>query len=219
MPLLVYEPMERVRRRAASVVDRMSWRLQGSTESYRIGHRNDFPRLLNYLGLTGEGAEIGTWVGRYANRLLSVWSGTRLHCIDPWIHFDLDAGYVDICNQSQEQMDRWYNEARQRLAKYGDRCAFHRMMSEEAVLKFADGQLDFVYIDAQHQYEAVRDDILRWAPKVKVGGYLAGHDYIDGARPQGVYGVKSAVDEWAARHEKRVVSSREPGFPSWFIRL
>jgi predicted O-methyltransferase YrrM len=40
-----------------------------------------------------------------------------------------------------------------------------------------DGSLDFVFIDADHGYEAVADDINRWAPKVRSGGWVGGHDY------------------------------------------
>lgn len=42
---------------------------------------------------------------------------------------------------------------------------------------FQDNSLDFVFIDANHEYEAVKLDIETWLPKVKVGGVLAGHDH------------------------------------------
>lgn len=61
--------------------------------------------------------------------------------------------------------------------------------SIEAAKDFNDGFLDFVYIDASHQYEQTKNDIKAWYPKVKDEGYIAGHDYF-------LYeGVKKAVDE------------------------
>jgi predicted O-methyltransferase YrrM len=60
--------------------------------------------------------------------------------------------------------------------------------SLEAVKQFEDESLDFVYIDAAHDYDNVKADILAWKPKVKKGGILAGHDYV---HPP----VKRAVDE------------------------
>ena len=42
---------------------------------------------------------------------------------------------------------------------------------------FAEGSLDFVFIDAEHTFESVLDDLSAWWPKVRPGGLLAGHDY------------------------------------------
>lgn len=216
---LVLGPANRLQRHLASWVARARWRFVRDPAAFPLAHRNDFPHLLNHLGLLGEGAEIGTWVGRYAHRILGAWKGRRLHCVDPWIHFESAAGYIDLCNQDQGQMDRWFDEARTRLAPFGNRCVMHRTTSAEAAGRFTPGQLDFVYIDAQHQYEAVRADLGLWGDKVRPGGYLAGHDFLDGQRPQGLYGVRRAVEEWAAARGKRIVVSAEADFPSWFIRV
>jgi hypothetical protein len=66
-----------------------------------------------------------------------------------------------------------------------------RKLSHEAVLEFEDESCDVIYIDMEHTYEAVCKDIDMWLPKVKVGGYLAGHDYNPGSWP----GVVQAVNE------------------------
>lgn len=65
-----------------------------------------------------------------------------------------------------------------------------RMDSCEASEHFEDRTLDVVYIDMTHTYEAVTQDIRCWLPKVKVGGYIAGHDYAAYAP-----GVMQAVNE------------------------
>ncbi len=51
--------------------------------------------------------------------------------------------------------------------------------SAGAAEQFVDGEVDFVFIDADHRYEAVKRDILAWLPKVKRGGVIAGHDFLD----------------------------------------
>lgn len=63
--------------------------------------------------------------------------------------------------------------------------------SQDAVKKFEDNSLDFVYIDAEHSYKAVKEDIKEWMPKVKSGGIIAGHDYDKQEHP----GVCQAVEE------------------------
>ena len=81
---------------------------------------------------------------------------------------------------SQDAHDAFYRETAVKLAPYGDRSIIIRAKSGEAVELFKDGQLDFVYLDAQHHYEAIKEDIALWWPKVRWGGLLAGHDYLDG---------------------------------------
>lgn len=72
-----------------------------------------------------------------------------------------------------------------------------------AAAQFADGTLDFVYIDGAHDYDSVVADLAAWTPKVKPGGLIAGHDYNPGAWP----GVVRAVQERFPKH-------RNPG--SWW---
>lgn len=83
------------------------------------------------------------------------------------------------------------------LTKEGDTqkpWVLMRMNTEEAHKFIADHSLGFVYIDCQHRYENVRDDIRNWMPKVQKGGVLAGHDYNPWGDPTRG-GVAKAVDE------------------------
>lgn len=53
----------------------------------------------------------------------------------------------------------------------------HAGTTWEVASKYADGSLDFVFIDADHVYECIRKDIDAWLPKVRRGGIIAGHDF------------------------------------------
>ena len=79
------------------------------------------------------------------------------------------------------------------------------MPSVTAAKAFADGAVDFVYIDGWHNYESVRDDIAAWRPKVKCGGTIGGHD---GTRKE----VTRAVTEAFGEYERM-------GPLSWLVRL
>jgi predicted O-methyltransferase YrrM len=118
---------------------------------------------------------------------------------------------------TQAEHERNYEAARATLARFASRSSILRLTSSEASVRFADGSLDFVYLDAQHHYEAIKDDINAWLPKVKRGGVLGGHDYLEGQLPSGLYGVKRAVHEFVEHSRYDLVVTREPDWPSWYV--
>lgn len=180
-----------------------------------IASRNELPFILVRRDLVGEGAEIGVYRGEFSAHLLRHWPGT-LYSIDPWMFFPREE-YPDVLNVSQQGHDEAYASATEALSSYGERSRILRLTSAAAAPRFDDGQLDFAYIDAQHHFEAVREDLEHWYPKVKPGGILAGHDYFDGVRDTREYAVKSAVDGFARSNGLDVLSSRETDWPSWLI--
>lgn len=74
-----------------------------------------------------------------------------------------------VANQLFEEFSR-------NLSSVADFIRPVRMTSLEAARLYGDRSLDFVFIDASHDYENVKADILAWKPKIKPGGYLGGHD-------------------------------------------
>jgi Methyltransferase domain len=184
--------------------------------------RNELPALLNARNLVGRGAEIGVKTGKFSDHLLRRWKGQQLISIDPWLSDDPDA-YVDRSNVSQDEFERYFDETKERLAPYGARSKIWRLTSVDAAERVADGSLDFVYIDARHDYASVLEDLNAWFRKVKPGGIFAGHDYVDGMLPQGDFGVKSAVDEFFAERNLAVHGTEGPSaveqFPSWVVEI
>jgi hypothetical protein len=188
----------------------------------RLPSRNELPALLNARSLVGRGAEIGVKTGKFSEHLLRGWKGEQLISIDPWLSDDPEA-YVDRSNVSQDEFERYFNETKDRLAVFGARSKIWRLTSVEAAAKVADRSLDFVYIDARHDYESVLEDLNAWFGKVKAGGIFAGHDYVDGMLPQGDFRVKSAVDEFFAERNIPVHGTEGPSavemFPSWVVEI
>jgi hypothetical protein len=188
----------------------------------RVPSRDELPALLNARGLLGRGAEIGVKQGRYSDELLSNWRGDELVSIDPWLSADPEE-YVDRSNVSQDRFNEFYEETRERLAGYGDRSTIWRLTSVEAAAKVPDQSFDFVYIDARHDYDSVKEDLEAWCSKVRPGGILAGHDYVDGDLPEGEFYVKSAVDEFFGTRDIHVHGTEGPSavesFPTWIVEV
>lgn len=186
----------RARKRAARAVWRRRHALRAGTYAQtlaRVRTRDQIPELLNRRGLTGTGVEIGVKRGGYSEFLLRHWRGRLLISVDPWLEDDAGA-YVDRANVGQAIHDRYYAETAQRLARFGPRSEIRRQTSLAATAGVADESLDFVYIDARHDRASVEEDLRAWYPKVRGGGVVAGHDYVDGSFANGEFGVKSAVD-------------------------
>jgi hypothetical protein len=121
------------------------------------------------LGNDLVGAEIGVYKGDNAEFILQLVNPKILYLIDPWNNF-MDINSNEIIGYTQ------YIIAQERLKEYGNKRLLKRTSLEASNL-FSAEEFDFVYIDADHNYESVKQDINLWFPKVKRGGVLAGHDY------------------------------------------
>jgi hypothetical protein len=209
-------------RRAVRRVYNRRYRFTYRSTIKRVPSRDELPALLNARGLLGRGAEIGVKLGNYSDELLSNWRGEELVSIDPWLSADPEE-YVDRSNVSQDEFERYYEQARERLAPHGSRSSIWRMTSVEAAAQVDDHSFDFVYIDARHDYDSVLEDLDAWCTKVRPGGILAGHDYVDGDLPQGEFYVKSAVDEFFGARGIPVHSTEGPSavemFPTWIVEV
>ena len=118
------------------------------------------------------GAEIGTDNGRYTKWLFIKNRGVKIYCIDPYLAYE---DYVESHQRGQEDMDQHFENAKQRLAQFN--VEFIRKPSMEAVKDFKDESLDFVFIDGNHTFQYVVNDIAEWEKKVRPGGIVSGHDY------------------------------------------
>tara|TARA_R110002074_G_scaffold388087_1_gene570537 strand:- start:3486 stop:4073 length:588 start_codon:yes stop_codon:yes gene_type:complete len=77
---------------------------------------------------------------------------------------------VDLCKYSE------FQERLKQKIQYGV-VDFVQASSIEYADLIENNSVDFVYIDAEHDYDSVKQDLSVWFPKVKIGGFLAGHDY------------------------------------------
>lgn len=153
--------------------------------------RRDFLGLLAALGYR-RGAEIGTWEGQFAEWICQAIPGVDLTCVDPWRAY---GEYRDKKND-QARLDEAYQTTLKRLVPCPGARVW-RMSSREAAPRVPNGSLDFVYIDGNHGRAFVDADLKVWAPKVRSGGIVAGHDYT--TRSAHIE-VKPAVDAFVKAH-------------------
>ena len=131
--------------------------------------------------------EVGSWKGRSASfmavEIINSNKNIKFDCVDTW-EGSIEHKTYDVITE-----EKLYDIFLSNIEPVKHVINPIRMDSIEASKLYDDNSLDFVFIDASHEYEDVKKDILAWLPKVKIGGILAGHDY------DTFEGVNRAVDE------------------------
>jgi len=191
---------------------------------FKISRFLSLMKLYSDLGFK-KGAEIGVCRGWYSMILCDRIPGLHLYCIDPW------KSYPDYTENHHDQkgMDEYCSATKHRMRKRN--CTIIRKTSMEAVKDFEDGSLDFVFIDGNHSFEYVTEDIAAWSKKVRVGGIVSGHDYFNSAElKKGLWvekmnkqetirlcQVKDVVDAWTkAYHVNPWFVITGDKCPTWF---
>ena len=81
-----------------------------------------------------------------------------------------------------------------------------RLVGKSQGMDWDNGEIDFLFIDGDHRYEGVKGDIETWVPRVRDGGIVAFHDYIEPPIPQHIKGrVYYAVEEKRADIGKEIM--------------
>jgi len=180
------------------------------------------------------GIEVGVQRGILAKKSLDLWpSCEEYKLVDLW---GMEDGYVEPGGHEKKEQAGWLRQAKHRmkLLKRDTVPEFFIMRSTEAAKQLKDDYFDYVYLDARHDYCAVMEDIEHYYPKLRAGGVLGGHDYIDAQYAIDRLGqkedwskcedgshhpeaVKGAVDTFAKEKGLYVITSQED-FPSWYIQ-
>ena len=133
--------------------------------------------------------EVGSWKGKSAAYLaveiINSNKNIMLDCIDTWEGSSEHVDYEDV------KLNTLYELFIKNTSSLSSVINPIRMDSIDASKKYENNSLDFVFIDASHEYDYVKKDIEAWFPKVKVGGIIAGHDYRNGWKD-----VDKAVNEF-----------------------
>jgi predicted O-methyltransferase YrrM len=216
--------------------DRLNLMKNVYDELFRFEDRGVLIKKLKDIVNGKKGVEIGVFTGSFSKYILENWDGV-LYMVDVWR--PLGEEYEDMSNHLNYQ--NAYQLAMDNIKGYEDRGIMIRATSKDASNIFEDNSLDFIYIDANHAYDFVKEDIRIWFPKLKKGGIFSGHDYLDMVWENdpnflpngkdkyiytntfegtsfynGVFGVNPAVDEFCKENGYTVNTTKE-WFGTWWI--
>jgi len=135
------------------------------------------------------GCEVGVREGNNARELFRVIPNLQLILVDPYTVYE----YRNFKKRNkwkwqQPIMNKIRARAMHRLSR--NDVIWLMTTSAHAAPCVKDGLLDFVYIDANHSFDFITQDLQLWYPKVRHGGVISGHDF-------GIRGVNSAVRSFA----------------------
>jgi hypothetical protein len=145
------------------------------------------------------GAEVGVWRGDNALDILQTLNVKTLFLIDPYLPYLDNDGLRDPLPH--------FKVAKRRLSRFADKIEWLLKSSLEAV-DLLPSNLDFVYLDGNHNYDFVKSDVEVYYPKLVQGGVLGGHDF--SSDYQGV--VLAVTDFVKERRIKLFIDS-----PDWWI--
>lgn len=149
------------------------------------------------------GVEVGVLEGSFSRFMCQTIPGVRLYSVDSW-------GIGDKREKMRNYHVKMYERAKMKLAGYN--AIMIRECSAIAVKVFEDNSLDFVYIDANHNFLNVLEDVTIWTDKIRLGGIVSGHDY-------NRLSVKEAVDTYTKKNGYRleVTGLDDRGRQSWWF--
>ena len=163
-----------------------------------IRTREDLGALLRDLNFTGNAAELGTRGGSFTRWVLQGWTRCDEYVqVDVWRQLD---NYTDTANNKNGEQQKWRQRAHRALkdmtargfTRRGHQCA---KLTSDCVKDYRDGYFDFIYVDARHDRLGVLQDLSEWWPKLRVGGLMAGHDYMTQKEPKNLKQPKGVIAE------------------------
>ena len=154
----------------------------------------DRSEMLSKLKKGGKVAEIGVDQGEFSELILKITEPDLLHLVDVWNSKTYHAGlFKKVADKFKNLIDE-------------GRIQILRKLSTDAAADFDDNYFDWIYIDTDHSYATTREELVKYAPKVKHDGIIAGHDYTMGIWSLlNRYGVIEAVHEFCVKYEWELV--------------
>ncbi|MBL4630525.1 MAG: class I SAM-dependent methyltransferase [Paraglaciecola sp.] len=149
-------------------------------------------KLLELLPKNGVVAELGVATGCFSSDIVEYNHPKKLHLVDIWGSSRYNEG---LLKNIETKFDNKIQSGQ---------VVIHRNLSQQAVQDFQDNYFDWIYIDTTHSYQQTTLELLLYSAKMKSGGIIAGHDYMQGNWSKTFkYGVIEAVHEFCVENNYR----------------
>lgn len=175
-------PIKKIRSRTSGQKSSIKIESTHLLNSKLIPDRNELLKLFPKGGIV---AELGVDEGCFSEEIINICDPQKLHLVDFWGSNRYDKKKENIVNHKfREQIVRKQIE-------------INKGLSVQVASQFQDRYFDWIYIDTDHSYEATKQELEAYSPKIKENGIIAGHDFIGGDWNSLIrYGVREAVYEF-----------------------
>ncbi len=203
-----------------------------------MGDRGEIGDLLQHENFK-IGVELGVQSGEFSKSVLAKWSICEKYVlVDLWKPLE---NYADSANVDQNRHDRRFAKLMERMENYKNKIEICRNYTTICAQNYPSDYFDFVYVDARHDYKGISVDLHDWWPKLRMGGIMAGHDFVeqsegpqqtnqnwtinyDGTIDRSGRAVKGAVSDFFndpnrfERYRQITVTYKENGWWTWLVR-
>jgi len=175
-----------------------------------VNNRTDFLHCVGEL-LPKEimAIELGVFKGGFSAMILHLLEPKTLYLVDPFEEskerYGVEQDFLPTAYSTQNEFDLIMKRFNEEIGS--GQVNVNRKYSYDAVKDYPDNYFNFLYIDASHLYKDVKKDLNDWLPKLKEGGLMCLHDYVNIQN----FGVIQAVDEWCVEQNFKIIIFNEDG--------
>jgi hypothetical protein len=180
-----------------------------------LDNKLDITKLINIHNFNGTYVEIGVARGEFTKHILKNTNLSKFYLIDPYKNFTIDE-YNDAMNFYN--MDNEFSICKNNLKEFESKITYIRKTSSEAVNDIKDNSVDVIYIDGNHSYSYVIQDLRNYWSKLRIGGLMLGDDLyessdtkdvlkiwdnksLETSKSFGLFGVHSAVIDFCKENK------------------
>jgi hypothetical protein len=150
-------------------------------------------------------AELGVFIGSYSEIIINTVEPSKMYLVDIF-----GKGNAHSSGTHVNDLSEYYDILCKKYQK-NEQVKVIKSLTSEFLNRLQENYLDAVYIDADHTYEAVKQDLENSYPKVKNNGYIMGHDF---DRPE----IQKAVEEFCDRNRQKIFLITDEPQPSFVIK-